>query len=239
MLRKAASGSKPAISQIYAYLHRVHFQREASKQPQPPRPERRRVWPYPDAPRAIDIRPLPLDKLSANRHVPILAHAGGYPFLRFKKPQSAFLSRVLRNKIKQKEEWFDKIKELDGPLWKLSAWEDEWDSHVSRELRREGREASEWTEEKGRDATGEDGWCKEVVDARGGVWTRIVEDGNKTKEMSIKMLGIVEKERKMWAEERSMRRHEKKVAKRRKKYEEAIQGDHALQPGEDQPKEDE
>src|ERR1700709_1700282 len=107
LLRAAASGSQAATSQIHNLLYRLHTQRQQSQQPRaPPRPEPPRLSPYPGAPKVLDIRPLPREKLTAKRRVPILTHASGVPFLRFKKPQSPFLSRVLRNKLEQKHKLF-------------------------------------------------------------------------------------------------------------------------------------
>lgn len=175
------------------------------------------MWAYPDAPKVLDVRPLPLEKLSGRRHVPILTAASGFPFLRFKKPQSPFLSRVLRNKMKQKHNQFEKILELEGEEENIAAWEDKWESTVLKQLEREGRAGEEWVDEEQWGSP--DGWRRELRIARAGIWKKMDDEGEKAKEMAAKMMEIMDKERELYEAERSKMRHEKKVEKRRKKEE--------------------
>jgi len=94
------------------------------KKPQKANPVAPIVWSRPNTPRVLSR---PFLSISGKRHIPKLAHTNGIPFLRFKKPQSPFLSRVIRNKIRQREKRFDHVKLLDGEIARAQA-EDEWDS---------------------------------------------------------------------------------------------------------------
>ncbi len=68
---------------------------------------------YLGAPKVLDIRPLPKEKLTGSRVVPTLTASQWVPFLRFKKPQSRFLGRVLRDKLMQKNKRFEGIMRCD------------------------------------------------------------------------------------------------------------------------------
>ena len=82
------------------------------------------VWPRPDTPSVLSR---PFLSISGKRHIPKLVNTNGIPHLRFKKPQSPFLSRVIRDKIKQREKWFKQLQLLTGETSMAEA-EDEWDS---------------------------------------------------------------------------------------------------------------
>ena len=180
------------------------------------------MWPYPDAPKVLEIRPLPLEKLSGRRHVPILTHASGFPFLRFKKPQSPFLSRVLRNKLNQRQNLFETLKRLDEEHNPVAAWEDQWDQHVRQQLGQENRDNWEWMDEETLERPG--GWRQEVLRARRDVWERIQLGFRKTQEKAKVMLGIVDKEKELQRKEKWDRRQAKRLEKMRKKEEEARKG---------------
>lgn len=180
------------------------------------------MWPYPGAPKVLDIRPLPLEKLSGRRHVPILTHASGIPFLRFKKPQSPFLSRILRNKLAQKQRLFQSIVELDGIQDKVAAWEDQWDTNILLQLRQEGRNKQAWVQQEALEEPG--GWRSEVKEARRDVWERINRGSRRVKETTARMMEIVDRERELYEQERAARRHAKQVEKLRKKEEEGMKG---------------
>jgi hypothetical protein len=156
--------------------------------------------------------------------VPIVTQTNGYPFLRFKKPQSPFLSRVLRDKIMQKHNRFEKIGELDGHVENLGAWEGQWELNVLNELRREGAGGEEWWQKVGGDWGRRDGWCKDARDARKEVWSRLDRDGKRAKEAGLKMVEIYKQEEEMWRQEREKRRHDKNVERRRRKEESMREG---------------
>jgi hypothetical protein len=139
----------------------------------------------------------------------VLTQSTGYPFLRFKKPQSPFLSRVLRDKMKQKHNWFEKIKDLDSQLETFAAWEEKWENHILRELEQEGGPREEWVKKDGTGWGGRDGWSREVRNARDGIWERLQDNARKAQVKGAKMVEIFDKEKAMWEKERSTRRKEK------------------------------
>lgn len=103
--------------------------------PKPPRAEastetppstggsRPRVWPYPGASKTLDR---PYAAISGLRHVPVLVNANRVPFLRFKKPQSAFVSRIIRDTVKARERRAILSLKLNDQIPVADA-EDEWD----------------------------------------------------------------------------------------------------------------
>lgn len=92
--------------------------------------------PYPDAPKVLDIRPLPKEKLSGRRVVPTLTAAQWVPFLRFKKPQSRFLGRVLRDKIMQKNKRWEGILRCDEGMDAGEA-QGSWEWRILQEAKQE------------------------------------------------------------------------------------------------------
>ncbi|MCJ1286257.1 hypothetical protein MMC26_005602 [Xylographa opegraphella] len=82
------------------------------------------VWPRPDTPLVLSR---PFQSTSGKRHIPKLVNTNGIPHLRFKKPQSPFLSRVIRDKIRQREKRFDRLQLLKAEI-PMARAEDEWDS---------------------------------------------------------------------------------------------------------------
>ena len=60
-----------------------------------------------------------------------MVSANTNPFMRFKKPQPPFLSRVLRDKILQKAKWITHLKRLEFEL-KDARQEDRWDRLVAQ-----------------------------------------------------------------------------------------------------------
>lgn len=69
-------------------------------------------------------RPLPLEKLSGKRHIPVLFNANHIPVLRIKKPQPASLSRFIRQRIEQRQDRHDRRWRLHAEK-ELAAWEDD------------------------------------------------------------------------------------------------------------------
>lgn len=80
----------------------------------------------------LTIRPRP--SVPGTRHIPVIASANGLPFLRFKKPQPANLSRVLNQKLDARNKGFDRRNILQNYWMPLAAHEDAWDeilhSHI-------------------------------------------------------------------------------------------------------------
>lgn len=153
--------------------------------------------------------------------MPVFTHATGLPFMRFNKPQSPFLSRVLNDKLTQRHNLFQSIKDIDEMHVVVAAWEDEWDNYILHQLAQEGKDTEAWVRKEGQG--GLRGWKSEVGSARWDVWGRLETQMAKMKETATRMMEIVDKERDLQQEERSARRHANKVEKRRKK-EEATKG---------------
>ena len=84
-----------------------------------------RRWPHPDAKPVLDGLPAPPPgKL---RRVPTLVNANHIPIIRFKKPQSPFLSYIIRTRTEQREKRVGRIHELEKAL-DIAMDEDQWDA---------------------------------------------------------------------------------------------------------------
>jgi hypothetical protein len=79
---------------------------------------------------------LPKEKLTGRRVVPTLTASQWVPFLRFKKPQSRFLGRVLRDKLMQKNKRWEGIMRCDEGM-DVGEAQGSWESAISSEARRE------------------------------------------------------------------------------------------------------
>ena len=220
LLRTAGDGSDPSLSKIHTLLHLQHARSEASRvtYKAAPTPKAPRVGPYPGAPKLVDVRPLPLEKLYGRRHVPTLTHANGYPFLRTSKPQSAFLSRMLRNKIDSKDQRHKRLQNYEKDV-EVGKDEEAWEGLVGRVLEREvgiwARE--EWMGSEDRDSGQVRGsWFEESLRAKEEVKYYLWEDLQKAKKLGDRMTEVVESERRLWWQERGRRRIEKKAAKKEK-----------------------
>lgn len=149
-----------------------------------------------------------------------MTHASGVPFLRFKKPQSPFLSRVLRNKLEQKHKLFEGLKRIDETHSRLATWEDSWDQHVAQQMEREGGNRSQIRDllEESEDFRG---WRNENAAAREAVWSRVMNWTSSMKATAARMREIVEKEQKLRDEEVKIEKREKRErrAKRREERE--------------------
>ncbi|KAL1840946.1 hypothetical protein VTJ49DRAFT_7605 [Mycothermus thermophilus] len=100
------------------------------------------VWPPVYAP-AIPVRPLSMFR-DGIRRPPVLGHAMGVPFLRFKKPQPRFLERVLRQKAMRRHKRIGIITALQEEGMADAQEEDLWEEQVERLIaeankRRKGR----------------------------------------------------------------------------------------------------
>ena len=150
-------------------------------------------------------RPIPLEKLSGKRHVPVLFSANRIPVLRIKKPQPASLSRFIRQRIEQRQEWHDRRHRLTGERH-IACCEDEWDSLMS--------EATGTTLE-GPMLAGEDGeepdWEDAIIDASADVQEKLNAESAKYKVMAEKMQAVVDREQALYDQEKKERRRRKKA----------------------------
>jgi hypothetical protein len=184
----------------------------------PPKPA-----PYPGAPKVLDSRPLPLAQLSGGRrHVPILTYADHIPFLRFKKPQSPFLARVLRQKLATKQKRLDLIDDLDEQI-AIGEHEDKWEENLRRPFGMEENSDMATTSRSERDAgkerEGEVPWLMNSYWSRGQVYKKMGADIEKAQKVGVKMLEVVDREKELWEAERRQRRWEKSQMKWRRREE--------------------
>jgi hypothetical protein len=182
-------------------------------------------------------------KEGKRRRIPILTKATLVPFLRFKKPQSPFLSRVLRDKIRGKQRRFDRMGEVEEKVM-LGGMEEEWEGIVEEQLSgmgkrvergrdREGREGErDWAEiwNEGKAVEGgkrevkeerEERWGAREKAHKYGIMGSVILDAKNSRRIGDRMLEIVDREKELRAKEDKERRLEKMRKKReRKKMEE-------------------
>jgi hypothetical protein len=206
-LRSAANGSELATSQLNDILLTLHTDAYRSSlipkplpRVRPPKPE-----PKPGAPKLLDVVPRPLTEISSGRrNVPRMAFTahGRMSFLRYSKPQSPYLSRVLRQKDDARVKRFDDTERL-GVEVEEGRQEDEWNSNLSREL--------------GLDA--DKGWANVAQGVRQSLLRVDASEASKSNRLALRMMDIAEKEQELADIERKQRRHANLDAKWRVKKE--------------------
>jgi hypothetical protein len=194
MLRKAADGNGPATEQIHRLLRLLETQRELSAaQPRPIPREKPRVWAYPGAPKLVESRPRPVSELggSGRRRVPYIAgEPNGMGFLRIKKPQSPYLSRMLRDAQKLKNKHTDRKEEMEN-ISQIGKWESYWDESIEN--------------------TGANGeWSAEAVAETRRINLYDHAKGQKNRDFGRKLVEIHKKEKGLWTVERRARMDEKR-----------------------------
>jgi hypothetical protein len=180
--------------------------------PPPPKPHTRLPEPYPGAKPVLESRPRPFSELTGRRHVPILTNASYLPYLRFKKPQSPYLSRVLRDKLEQRQKQMDHIDRLEMDL-RWAADEDAWDKLVDHRFGRI-----------------EQSWQTELLTAKKELWTRLNVQSKRAKETARRMLSIVDEEKRLYEEERKVRKMEKNRKRQERKEAERGSADGSKSP---------
>ncbi|KAM3066879.1 hypothetical protein ACMFMG_007025 [Clarireedia jacksonii] len=217
LLRAAGDGDSGSRSKIYELLkHRLDMANASRQIPRPPKPKIRIPAAIPGVPKLLDVRPLPLEKLSGRRHVPRFASTTMSNFLRIKKPQSPYLSRVLRDKLDQKQKRHE-ARERIGELRVLAAQENSWELLIEQQLEEEGLSVEEWEEKQPGLDWGANTWEKDMIAAEVQVVNALNKEQMKVAALSLKQLALVEKERELARKERAERRHEKRLAKVAKK----------------------
>ncbi|KAI4188628.1 MAG: hypothetical protein L6R41_002006 [Letrouitia leprolyta] len=101
-----------------------------------------RRWPHPDAKPVLDGLPSPPP--GRLRRIPTLINANHIPFLRFRKPQSPFLSYVIRKKNDEREKRVDRLQALERCLL-FADDEDEWDRILRKDHREHDEEVTDST----------------------------------------------------------------------------------------------
>ena len=139
-------------------------------------------------PDVLPVLSRPYPSISGPRHIPKLAHATGIPFLRFKKPQSPYLSRIITDKIKKRERRLILFNDMMDKAV-LADKEDDWDDILCRTC--------------GLDSAQEDGrWATPFLDAAREVAAKKNMEEDKAIELARKMYEIVEQEKALAGKER-------------------------------------
>ncbi|KAI9745791.1 MAG: hypothetical protein M1835_002532, partial [Candelina submexicana] len=204
LLLVAAKGSDTAKSQIIALLNHIASSKSLSARLPSPSPTsfpRAECQPHrPPGPYvgATPVLSRPYPSISGRRHVPKLVNANGVPFLRFKKPQSPFLSRIIRDKIKQRTRHFNLMHALEDSV-QAAADEDRWDELILEEYG-----VGDGVGLEGKGARGK--WVDAVRSGRKFVGAMINEHEMKCREVGRKMQRIVEREEELARRERGERK---------------------------------
>ncbi|KAK3051686.1 hypothetical protein LTR09_007342 [Extremus antarcticus] len=153
-------------------------------------------------------RPLPLEKLSGPRHVPVLFNANRVPVLRLKKPQPQALSLYIHKRVVQRQKWHNQRMQLQRERV-VAGYEDEWDELVSSTKGAPNTAGLSITEAMAGMGEREEGsWEGSVDEALHVVHGRIVGEKEKNREMAAKMQGVVDREREVFERESWERKEE-------------------------------
>lgn len=157
------------------------------------------MWARPEVPSVLS-RPFP--SVTGKRHIPKLAHTTGIPFLRLTKPQSPFLSRIIRDKHELRQKRYDRMYALQEHIG-LAETEDEWDKLLVRMhgIQEDNSNGGDWW------SNGGNFWTTVPQDALHDVQQELKADYEKTNKLSVKMFEIVEKETALAKEELERSRH--------------------------------
>ncbi|KAJ9663776.1 hypothetical protein H2201_005497 [Coniosporium apollinis] len=125
LLDASASGDTAATTKIDTLLSKTPAR--LTRPPKKPTAKSRKPTPdhLPPEAKTLDVCPRPT--VSGIRGVPKLVNAGGVPILRFKKPQPSGLSRLIKDKIQQRQDMFDRINAMQDIWIPLAEAEDAWD----------------------------------------------------------------------------------------------------------------
>ncbi|TAQ90577.1 hypothetical protein B7494_g1131 [Chlorociboria aeruginascens] len=226
LLRSAGDGDEMAKSQIISILTTLQAQSDASARiPKPPSPPPRRYpEPWPGAPKLLETRPRPLEKLAGRRRVPSLASLSGShsTFLRLGKPHNPYLSRVLRDYQEQQQKRFNASDSILFDV-ELARNEEKWEYITSRELRYEGKSLKEWEAKQPGLDWGKNNWTKDLLDVKSDIMDRVYSQQKKQKQRAMQMIDLVQKEKELMLKERATRKHEKNLARKQRKLDESRQ----------------
>ena len=164
-------------------------------------------------------RPLPLEKLTGKRHVPVLFNANHIPVLRLKKPQPASLSRFIRQRVEQRQARHDRRARLHDEL-RLAKREDEWDD-LTAELtgQQEERSLKEAISGTQVEPQIECTWSEALKEALSEVHRQLNEEKEKNRIMGEKMQAVVDRETEAFEKEKSERKRVNMVERFRRRDE--------------------
>ncbi|KAL8985201.1 MAG: hypothetical protein Q9205_001022 [Flavoplaca limonia] len=134
VLRQLAESTRPDKAMQDQFARRrasvgSKAKEQVSNRPKPRIFDTGRRSPRPAARPVLDGLPSPLP--GHHRRVPTIINANHIPFLRFKKPQSPFLSHMIRKKTDEREKRVVRIQRLEK-LLPLAEDEDRWDDTVRK-----------------------------------------------------------------------------------------------------------
>ena len=216
-LDAAVNGSEEAANYLSSLLERAPAKVKEAPQAKPTLASMVKVEGIPeesepgDRKERISLfdRPLPLEKLTGRRHVPVLFNANHIPVLRLKKPQPASLSRFLRQRIEQRQARHNLRFRLYEEL-QTAYREDEWDELVGEDVI-EGPSQSLARAMLGTrvDSNEESQWTDAVEQAIREVHGKLNEERVKNKDMAEKMQAVVDCETELFEKERAERKEAK------------------------------
>ncbi|KAI9848125.1 MAG: E2 ubiquitin-conjugating protein mms2 [Thelocarpon superellum] len=201
LLRSSVAGDTASTSRVLSLLST----RPRIEALQPPaEPTRASHSPSGPFPGAAPVLSRPHQHVSGRRHIPVLAVTGSLPFLRFKKPQSPFLSQVLRNKTRQKDRRYQVLRALEVSM-PMAEHEDQWDRIVAVYGAREG------SVDGARVQHGERlSWSKAAREEVAALKARLWKEEERRTELARRFYAIVEKERELAMEDKAKRGRERK-----------------------------
>ncbi|CAL8583841.1 hypothetical protein XPA_009457 [Xanthoria parietina] len=132
VLKQLAEAAAPKkVTQLQSDRRRASdgSSEQGSSHPKPQLFDKGRRSPHPAAKPVLDGLPPPLP--GHRRRVPTMINANHIPFLRFKKPQSPFLSHMIRKKTEEREKRIARTQRLEK-LLPLAEDEDRWDDIVRK-----------------------------------------------------------------------------------------------------------
>lgn len=141
--------------------------------------------------------------------------ATGIPFLRFKRPQSPYLGRIIRDKMTQKKRRFDHVTHMDEMI-KMAFSENQFDRLLLAEARNEatmgekGREMRSWLREN--EQLFKENWATDMIGVRDEVLRVTMTELEKGVERSRRLLAIMDKDGELLEKERKEKKQEKKDA---------------------------
>ncbi|RDL41813.1 uncharacterized protein BP5553_01792 [Venustampulla echinocandica] len=222
LLRYAGDGNPAALSQTYALVSMLHADAALAHQltPKPiPRPRPPRPAPYPGAQKVLDIRPLPKEQLTGRRHVPHIRfiNAERTAFLMFKKPQSPYLSRVLKQVNKARIGRLQFLEDVEEDI-QVARLEAEWETLVEEAAKAEGQDPQ--VVRKGDKEWGaSEAWTRDLARERRAVQRRLSASHVKAGEIAVRMMDIKDEEERLLREEKKEEKHKKNEERKARKRE--------------------
>nr|POE54947.1 hypothetical protein CFP56_64619 [Quercus suber] len=201
LLQRASTAAKQTPETILPKALR----REQAKRDRRARQAQEAAAPKQEKP-SLFARPLPLEKLSGARHVPVLFRANFVPVLRLKKPQPAVLSRYIRQRVKTRQQRFDRKHRLEAEV-QLAGWEDEWDDIVNKNDGM-GKSPAEKVDHSRMECRWTGALYNAIIQVRG----QLKQEDVQFEAMATKMQGVVDRERALYDQEKSDRLRAKRAA---------------------------